>query len=210
MGALKRKTVAAKWRRGLTDTETAEVLALQDTLRNNATRDQHWDAFARLCVLVVLARHSRDHPWFDDWVEDLLAGVVIGGYFDRWRGLHRAKWRLWLQLRLYELEKPEHRLAEVRELLALLDAGHAGNLPEHDPSGVGLSFLPEEASRKFRAGTLAELAVANDGSRLSGALWRYLGLTTEQNRTEQGLHLPGFSNFLETIHVYQDQRHFCI
>jgi hypothetical protein len=172
MGSLNRKTAAAKWRAGLSDRETVEVGELQRTLREQLPAGVHWFACERLCRLTVLARHSCDHPWFDDWCEDLFVGLHTSGLFEQWRGLPRAKWRVWLTLRLYELEKPEHRLAEVRELLSLLHAGHAGNLPDHDPAGVGLRFLPAEASRKFRAGTLAELLVAHAGSALSGALWR--------------------------------------
>lgn len=173
-GRLHRQTVTAKWRRGLADAETVEVIDLQDSLRREGDRERQLVELRRLCYLVVKARHSTDHPWFDDWCWDLLCGLLTGGYFDLWRGQPRAKWRLWLQLRLYELEKPEHRLAEIREQLELLDAPHAGTLPDHDPTGVGLRFLDGEARAKFRSGELAVLCIDHDDTSVSAALWEAL------------------------------------
>lgn len=174
MVKLARRTLAAKWRRGLTDAETVEVLDLQDRLRAEGDRERQLAECRRLCRLVVKSRHPTDHPWFEDWAEDLLCGLLTGGYFDLWRGRPRAKWRLWVLLRLYELEKPEHRLSDVRAGLELLAAPHAGAFPDPDPRGVGVSFLPAEARRKFRTGELPELCVDNDGSAVSAALWQAL------------------------------------
>lgn len=170
---LRRQTVAAKWRSGLTDPETVEVLDLQDELRRPGEREHQLDQLRRLCYLVVKARHDPAEVWFEDHVWDLLCGLLTGGYFDLWRGQPRAKWRLWLQLRLYELEKPEHRHVDACEQLALLGARHAGDMP-HDPTGVGLTLTAREARRKFKSGKLPILCIEHDGSTVSAALWQAL------------------------------------